>query len=890
MTLETPLETFQKLFEKDNPVALIKQQLEQQQHAIFTQFNPAYPVDTLLKQRSRLIDDALSACWNHFLGEQSHLGALLAVGGYGRQEMFPYSDVDILILIDQQALTPTQTQLLEKFSSFLWDIGLKPGQSIRTIKECITLAKNDQSVMTSITEVRLITGNSTFLEQLNNQTTPDTMWSAAQFFNAKLEERAQRHNKFHDTAYNLEPNIKEGPGGLRDIQTFIWVFNRHYQQNSPHPLIDLNYLSDAEHQELIADTQVLWRIRYALHCLTNKNENRLLFDFQRELAEQFGFKAPRNGAIEQFMQFYFKTVVGLERLNEVLLKLFQERVINNPDDRPERLTEDFQITHGYIDAINDNLFNRSPQALLEVFLLCQQNAQCKGISAKTIRLIQKNLHLIDDEFRSHKESRRLFMEILKQPEGTTHQLRRMNRYGLLAAYLPCFKNIVSRMQYDLFHIHTVDEHTLFVIRNLRRFALNKHNHEVPFCNDIFLLIQKPEVLYLAGFFHDIAKGREGDHSIVGQDIAQQFCHDHGLPEHDTALIVWLVRHHLIMSTTAQHKDISDPNIIHTFAEQVGTQERLNHLYLLTVADIRATNPTLWNSWKDSLLKELYLATNTALENGLKNPIKQKDHIEQTRNEAKNALVSKGIPTRIIEQCWAHLDDNYFIKYSADEIIWHTIGIASIDNNDTNLPLVLLRPQTLRGSAEVFIFTQDDGPIFSLCTDILDQLGLSILDARITTTQNQYALNSFHVLRQSGQPINSLIKEINLSSQIRKRLVNKNAKGRENILRFSRQAKYFPIKTQVIFHNDPKKQHTILELISTDSPGLLAKVGQVFQDHHIILHNAKISTIGGRVEDRFYITDLNHNSIHDQERRTQLKNDLLTLLTQDTTTHRAAATD
>ncbi|MEO1867106.1 MAG: [protein-PII] uridylyltransferase, partial [Methylococcales bacterium] len=298
MTLETPLETFQKLFEKDNPVALIKQQLEQQQHAIFTQFNPAYPVDTLLKQRSRLIDDALSACWNHFLGEQSHLGALLAVGGYGRQEMFPYSDVDILILIDQQALTPTQTQLLEKFSSFLWDIGLKPGQSIRTIKECITLAKNDQSVMTSITEVRLITGNSTFLEQLNNQTTPDTMWSAAQFFNAKLEERAQRHNKFHDTAYNLEPNIKEGPGGLRDIQTFIWVFNRHYQRNSPHPLIDLNYLSDAEHQELIADTQALWRIRYALHCLTNKNENRLLFDFQRELAEQFGFKAPRNGAIE----------------------------------------------------------------------------------------------------------------------------------------------------------------------------------------------------------------------------------------------------------------------------------------------------------------------------------------------------------------------------------------------------------------------------------------------------------------------------------------------------------------------------------------------------------------------------------------------------------------
>jgi len=880
MTEPCYIETLKNLLRRENYPTLVKQELHKQQQKTFDQFNPNQSVDPLLQQRSQLIDDTLSTYWDHVLGDQAQLGALLAIGGYGRQEMFPHSDVDILILLTEDPLSPNQTRLLETFTSTLWDFGLKPGQSIRTLTECTTLAKSDQSVMTSIIESRLITGNSALLEQLNHQTATDRMWPSTQFFDAKLKERAQRHHKFYDTAYNLEPNIKEGPGGLRDIQTFNWVFNRHYQQKHSQSLIELNYLSPAEYQELIADTQILWRIRYALHCLTGKDENRLLFDFQRELADQFGFEASGNNAIEQFMQLYFKTVVGLERLNEVLLQLLQERVINIQNEPPELLNNDFQISNGYIEAVDSDLFNRSPKALLEVFLLCQQNTQIKGIRAKTIRLIQNNLHLIDDEFRAQQECRNLFMAILKQPEGTTQQLRRMNRYGLLAAYLPCFKNIVARMQYDLFHIYTVDEHTLFVIRNMRRFALNKHNDEVPFCNDIFLLIPRPEVLYLAGLFHDIAKGLGGDHSVNGQEIAREFCRDHTISESDTALIVWLVRHHLIMSTTAQQKDISDPEVVHAFAEQVGTHERLNHLYLLTVADIRATNPTLWNSWKDSLLKELYLSTHAALEQGLENPIAQQDRIKDTQNEAKNNLINKGARLESIEKAWEYLDNNYFIKYSADEIVWHTLGIISIDSDNHNLPLVLLRPQTLRGSAEVFIFTKDTGPIFSLCADILDQLGLSILDARITTAKNEYVLNSFHVLEQSGEPINNLIKEINLSAQISHRLQNKNYKGRDNINRLSRQGKYFPIKPQVSFHPDPKKQYTILEIISTDNPGLLAKIGHIFQNNDIVLHNAKISTIGGRVEDWFYITDPEHQCINDLKKLDRLKDDLLTGLTDE----------
>lgn len=889
MTEPCYIETLKNLLSTDNYRALVKQELHEQQQKIFDQFNPNQPVDPLLQQRSQLIDDTLSTYWDHVLGDQAQFGALLAIGGYGRQEMFPHSDVDILILLTQEPLTPNQTQLLETFTSTLWDFGLKPGQSIRTLTECATLAKSDQSVMTSIIESRLITGNSALLEQLNNQTATDLMWPSTQFFDAKLKERAQRHHKFYDTAYNLEPNIKEGPGGLRDIQTFNWVFNRHYQQKHSQSLIDLDYLSPTEYQELIADTQMLWRIRYALHCLTGKDENRLLFDFQRELADQFGFEAAGNNAIEQFMRLYFNTVVGLERLNEVLLQLLQERVINIQNEPPELLNNNFQISNGYIEAVDIDLFTRSPKALLEIFLLCQQNTQIKGIRAKTIRLIQNSLHLIDDKFRAQQESRNLFMAILKQPEGTTHQLRRMNRYGLLAAYLPCFKNIVARMQYDLFHIYTVDEHTLFVIRNMRRFALNKHNHEVPFCNDIFLLIPRPEVLYLAGLFHDIAKGLGGDHSVNGQEIAREFCLGHSISESDTALIVWLVRHHLIMSTTAQQKDISNPEVVHAFAEQVGTHERLNHLYLLTVADIRATNPTLWNSWKDSLLKELYISTHAALEQGLENPIAQQDRIKDTQNEAKNNLINKGVRLESIEKAWKYLDNNYFIKYSADEIVWHTLGIISIDSDNHNLPLVLLRPQTLRGSAEVFIFTKDTGPIFSLCTDILDQLGLSILDARITTAKNEYVLNSFHILEQSGEPINNLIKEINLSAQISQRLQNKNYKGRDNINRLSRQAKYFPIKPQVNFHPDPKKQHTILEIISTDNPGLLAKIGHIFQNNDIVLHNAKISTIGGRVEDWFYITDPEHQCINDLKKLDRLKDDLLTGLTNDLTAHTSLLT-
>ncbi|MGZ5575803.1 MAG: [protein-PII] uridylyltransferase, partial [Methylobacter sp.] len=804
--------------------------------------------------------------------------SLIAVGGYGRRELFPYSDIDIVVLLDSDDTSPYQEALAD-FFTFLWDIGLKPGQSVRTIKQCIEAAISDQTIITSLMENRLITGNAALHKTLNQQIAPDKIWPPDQFFTAKMEEQRQRYAKFHDTAYNLEPNIKEGPGGLRDRQVIAWVFKRHYNSSTLKELIKYGFLPESEYLELVAALEVLWRIRYALHLLTNRCEDRLIFDYQRDLAQQFGFSTEHqeyNQDVEQFMQFYFKTVLGLERLNEMLLQLFNERFVSGEvayNSIP--LNDKFVVINGYLEAIDDTLFERHPLALLELFLVLEQNSSIKGVRATTIRLIRKSLHLIDDAFRKNKDANRLFIEAFRQPRGITDQLRRMNRYGVLAAYIPCFANIVARMQYDLFHIYTVDEHTLFVIRNLRRFALEKHLDELPFCNDIFLLIPKPEILYLAGLFHDIAKGRNGDHSAIGEEFARDFCVQHDLSPHDTNLICWLVRNHLVMSMTAQRKDISDPDVIHQFAQTVGSIEYLNHIYLLTVADIRATNPELWNAWKDALLKELYTVTYSALHRGLQNPMALTDRLLENKKEAKEELIKLGISEPVILKSWQHANDDYFLRYSADEIAWHTIAIASSREDD--LPLVLLRPQTQRGSAEVFVYTKNEEAIFSLSTATLDQLGLTILDARIMTTTDDYVLNSFLVLEQSGKPINELFREVHICTVLRNNLLLREVKKHKNIHRQSRQAKHFPIPTSIQFHADPLNRHTIIELITTDHAGLLSKIGRAFVQKGIHLHSAKITTIGSRAEDMFYITDNQSQPITDTAKQEQIREEILKML-------------
>ena len=875
--MQTPLNA--DIFAHADVEQHLKQYIKDYCSELKKNFDPMLPVETLIRAKSDFIDQILTLCWKKYLGYHSDKLALIAVGGYGRKELFPYSDIDILILLPDEEHSVYQEKLTD-FSNLLWDIGLKPGQSVRTIEQCVQLAIDDQTIMTSLLEMHLIDGNNSLCSSLKKQITSDHIWPASAFFTAKMEEQSQRYAKFHDTAYNLEPNIKEGPGGLRDMQVIAWVFKRQYDSATLRELIKYDFLPEAEYKELKSALHILWRIRYALHVLSERCEDRLLFDCQRTLAAWFGFtESSNNQDIEMFMQFYFKTVVGLERLNEMLLQLFHERFVNDQKKpvNPEPINTKFHAIGEFIEINNDQVFINHPLALLEVFLLLQQIPTLKGIRATTIRQIRKHLHLINDDFRSNPTARRIFIEIFRQPHGLTHQLRRMNRYGVLSAYLPCFANIVARMQYDLFHIYTVDEHTLFVIRNLRRFSLDMHNDELPFCNSVYLLVHKPYLLYIAALFHDIAKGKGGDHSALGEEIAREFCIQHELNRHDTKLVAWLVKNHLILSMTAQRKDISDPAIIHEFAQRVGNTENLNYLYLLTVADIRATSPNLWNSWKDNLLKQLYTSTHIALRRGLKNPVVQNEIVALNKSEARKQLHKLGITGSTIETTWSHINnDDFFLRFYADEIAWHTLAIACCEKQD--LPLVLLRPQNQRGSAEIFIYSTDDKSLFSLSTAIMDYMGLNILDARIISTDEGYVFNSFQVLEQTGSRITDLYREISICQTLRKHLLSGKIEGHQNLYRQSRQAKHFPIPTRIVFHNDHHHpQHTVMEIITTDRWGLLSKIGEVLTKQHILIINAKITTIGSRVEDMFYITDKHSEPITDEKKQTLIKTQLIELL-------------
>ena len=864
-------------FAQPQPVAAFKRLIANHAETLKQRFKPDSSVAGLLSSKSLFIDHLLTCCWRHFLGEHSDSLALVATGGYGRNELFPHSDIDILILSNPGDKEYLHDKLAD-FSRFLWDIGLKPGQSVRSIDECLETAAEDQTIYTSMLEMRRICGNPRLFDDLQARLEQRQLWSSARFFPAKLAEQEQRYFKYHSTAYNLEPNIKEGPGGLRDLQVITWVFRHHYNSTSLRELVKYGFLLRTEYERLIASRDVLWRVRFALHCLTDRCEDRLLFEYQRDLAGQFGYvNQQQQPDVEQFMQFYYRTVQEIEVLNEILLQLLSEKLIGSRHNlKPIPINSNFESIGGYLEASNKDVFEHKPLALLEIFLLAQRLPSIKGIRAGTVRLIRKNVHRIDEAFRHNKQANKLFLEILRQPRGITHELKRMNRYGVLAAYLPDFANIVARMQYDLFHIYTVDEHTLFVVRNLRRFSLHKHAVEMPFCAKIFLLISKPEVLYIAALFHDIGKGRGGDHSQLGESIARDFCMQHELPQHDVKLVTWLVRNHLLMSMTAQRMDISDPEVIHTFALHLGSIEYLNHLYLLTVADIRATNPSLWSSWKDTLLKDLYLATHNALHRGLHNPIARSERLGDNIREARQELSKLGISAEVIKNAWRHLSDDYFLRYSADEIAWHTIAIAASAEQD--LPLVLLRPQTQRASAEIFVYAHNESSIFSICTASIDQMGLTILDARIITTADQYALNSFQVLEQNGEAIRDLCQEIHICNVLRQNLLKKTVvKTVRNLHKQSRQARHFPIETRLTFLADPANRHTVIELITTDRAGLLSTIGRAFTELDIQLHDARITTIGSRAEDMFYITDRQLRLIDDESRKIRIRNRILELL-------------
>jgi [protein-PII] uridylyltransferase len=848
-----------RLAANDPPLPLFRQFLNRSHVTLKEKFEHGVSAPVLIRAHSWLIDQLLMRVWQQQMAEDAAHAALVAVGGYGRRELMPGSDIDLLVLLPDTAHEQLNPRL-EALLVFLWDIGLEVGHSVRTVRDCVEQSLADVTVVTNLMEARLLTGNRALFASMHESVSPARIWNSRDFFETKRREQRNRYRKYHDTAYKLEPNVKESPGGLRDIQMIAWVANRHFGTTSLEDLVSHGFLTQAEYDVLVEGRNLLWEIRFTLHILTGRGEDRLLFDYQRTIAEQFGYHDHESQlGVEEFMKQYYRTVMDLSRLNEMLLQLFQEQILFA--DQPAEivpLNKRFQARNGFIEITNARVFVNYPFALLEIFLLLEQKPTLKGIRADTIRAIRAHRHLIDDQFRNDLRTRSLFMEILRQPYGVTHALRRMNVYGVLAAYLPAFGRIVGLMQYDLFHIYTVDEHILFVVRNLRRFMGHRHATEFPLCTHIIATLPKPELLLLAGLFHDIAKGRKGDHSELGSADAREFCVRHHLSAYDTDLLEWLVARHLLMSATAQREDISDPAVVNRFARTVRDTVRLDYLYLLTVADIRATNPELWTTWKDALLKQLYYNTRRALQRGLQDPMERTEHIQQVQNEARHLLASMTVDATRLNAVWDMLGEEYFLRHTAAQVAWHTRLIVDADGGDDCI--VAIHPSTERGSTEIFIYAEVMDELFTLITAVLDQLALNVVDAGIITTADDHVLNTFHVLEAAGQPVGNDLR----AEEIRVALIEEITSGDRCewhvSRRMPRRNRHFPIKTHIGFKPDELDHRTVMELITPDHPGLLSQLGRAFEECGIRLLNAKIATLGSRAEDIFYITDRNNQPL------------------------------
>jgi len=863
----------------DNPLSIFREALKNGRDAL-REYNlqNARAVEIVLTQ-SWLMDNLLVRAWKlhlHLLSPKINI-ALIAVGGYGRGELHPYSDVDLMFLLQKEGDDSLKI-FVETLVRFLWDMGIEIGHSVRTLKDCVVEAKKDITVATNLMESRLLHGDASLLEKMSQQTSPNKIWPSKKFFAEKWQEQINRHHHFHDTAYNLEPNIKEGPGGLRDIQMIAWVTQRQFGTRSLHDLVDHGFLTEEEHRALIRGRNFLWQIRNGLHYLAGRREDRLVFDLQRGLATQLGYH-DRKGelAVEQFMKRYYRTIKELSLLNEILLQHFQEAILTRGKPKIRSINRRFQAHGDFLEATNSKVFERTPYAILELFLVMAQNQKLKGVRARTIRQLRASLSLIDREFRKDITCRSLFMELLRQPHGITHELRRMNAYGVLGAYLPVFGKIVGQMQYDLFHVYTVDEHTLFVLRNVRRFTVPEFADEFPMASQLMLQIVKPERLYIAALFHDIAKGRGGDHSELGETEVRKFCELHDLSGYDTRLICWLVRNHLIMSWTSQHRDTNDPEVVEDFAEKVIDKEHLDFLYLLTVADMRGTSPKVWNAWKGSLLAELYGRTLKLLRSGFSERIETDKRVQQAQTDTLNLLRQQNLTIEDIENHWQRMGDSYFLRHTTDQLAWHTESILL--NRDQPLPLVTSRYNPEVGATEFMIFCDDRGGLFVRITDVLARQNLNIVDARLHHTDDGHLLDTFLVLDDNGSPIvrKTALKELN--ERLHAALIDENYKVYSGQIRIPRQLKHFPVPTSVQFSSSLAGEYNVLEIITQDRPGLLKEIAQILDSEDINIASARISTYGARAEDIFFITDRHNLPVADPAKLDDLRDALSARLDQ-----------
>jgi [protein-PII] uridylyltransferase len=846
-------------------------------------------IRSLVEARAEAIDSLLIELFKLHDLQQTEL-ALFAVGGYGRGELSPYSDVDILLLSPDD-LDKDTSQKVDAFVARLWDIGIEPGLAVRSIKDCFQVA-TDITVATNLLEGRLLAGNET-LRNIPSEIVQQ-LWSQKDFYEAKMAEARARHLRHNDTEYNLEPDIKKSPGGLRDIHTIGWITKRYFRIGKLYDLVPQEFLTEREFDELMFAEGFLWRIRHHLHHLTGRNENKLLFDYQREIAERMGYHAEPddepNAAVEAFMRDYYRCAMQISTLSEMLTSHYYETLIEArlpESERPKKsvLNARFNQVGDHIAMAHHHVFAQHPEAILEMFLLMGQHG-IKYIRTRTLRALKIAARGIDQNYRENERHKQLFLENLKEQNYLYQRLRIMKRYGVLANYLPQFANLVGLMQYDLFHRYTVDAHILLLVRILHRFTDPKYKDDFALVSSIYKRIERKEIIVLAAIFHDIAKGRGGDHSELGEIDAIEFCLSHGMSEADAKLIGWLTRYHLLMSMTAQKQDISDPEVVTRFANLVGNVTHLNHLYVLTVADMNATNPQLWNSWRASLMKQLYIQTRRILRADLDAPTNRQEMIATTRQQAL-AMLDKVDNQHMnrdeVLALWDELGDEYFLREIPEAIMWHTeailnhppIGKASDASSE---PLIVLREhrELALDAVQIFIYTQNQANLFAVTMAVFDQMNLDVLDARIITATRDFALDSYVLLDRHG----TLLTDPESREELSRRLIEsfKNPESPKLVQkRLPRRLKNFQVPTTIDFnYNEASHQH-VMSLTTLDQPGLLARIGQVFLNEGIEVHAARITTLGERAEDMFYISDIGDAMLSDTKLE-RLKNTLIEVLT------------
>lgn len=853
-----------------SPIPVFKSYQVRLSQALNQQFSKELDADVLVRARSKCIDFLLTQAWAlHIptapeskpvnaqlaLDPDTPQIALVAVGGYGRGELHPHSDIDLLVLLNNDLGMDCYRESLQTFITFLWDIKLNVGHSVRTLAECHSEAGHDLSIMTNLLERRLVSGDKALFQALTPYLNDPELWPTETFFLAKWDEQEARHNKYQTDEHNLEPNIKGSPGGLRDLHVIGWVCQRHLGTSSLKVLKESQLLNTEEYQALEHSRRFLWQVRYALHMLAGREENRLLFHFQRQVAELLGYESNATGmAVEHFMQQFYRIQHEVIELNDLIFTQLRERHRagrQTPVVQP--LNDDFQLIDQALAIKSPERIEEKPRLLLEAFYLMVQHPDIQGIRSTTIRALRNYRHLIDEDFRNNAEHAELFLGLLKGEDNVVRECNRMMRYGILGNYIPEFGRIIGRMQHDLFHVFTFDEHSLRTLRLIRAIRRGEEKERFPIASRIIQRLPQKSVLYLAALLHDIGKAEEGAHEIKGARLVKRICRRYKLPRRESLLLTWLVRNHLLLSHSAQRENLMDPEVAHRLAIQIRDRLYLDYLYVLSVADIVSTNPSLWTGWRAQQMRQAYNAIAKAIDYGLHSPADPKAWIKDKKQQALKILEETGIEAEAARRFWSTLDAQYFLEFPANALAHQTWAVLTHHSTGPLISISDTSDRQLEGATSIFVYTQDEPHLFARLASILDQLNLVVLEAQIMTSQLGYALDTFIVLddqRKSIQP-NSVLGN-RIVRTFEKALEDSNIQNTPVNRRTPRQLRAFPVKTEVNLIQDPNRAYDLLEIRCADRPGLLAHIGRVVAEFPIDIQGAKILTEGERVEDIFFI--------------------------------------